>query len=68
MRSDRAGAEKAEDRVYEPVTAAFAARDLVNSAKAAALSGAVELGLGQDVPLLVKYDLERGEKGFLQCY
>merc|ERR1719468_1420854 len=34
----------------------------------APLSGSVELGLGPDAPLLVKYDLERSENGFLQFY
>merc|ERR1719251_458458 len=65
-------AEKAEDRValtvHEPVTATFALRYLVNFAKAAPLSGSVELGLGPDAPLLVKYDLERSENGFMQFY
>ena len=37
-------------------------------AKAAPLSGVVELGLGPDAPLLVKYDLERSENGILQFY
>jgi len=64
--------EKPEDRValtvHEPVTATFALRYLVNFAKAAPLSGAVELGLGPDAPLLVKYDLERSENGFMQFY
>jgi len=65
-------AEKPEDRVsltvHEPVTAAFALRYLVNFSKAAPLSGTVELGLGADAPLLVKYDLERSENGFMQFY
>merc|ERR1712238_474869 len=65
-------AEKPEDRVsltvHEPVTAAFALRYLVNFSKAAPLSGTVELGLGADTPLLVKYDLERNENGFMQFY
>merc|ERR1711994_878116 len=65
-------AERAEDRValtvHEPVTATFALRYLVNFAKAAPLSGSVELGLGPDAPLLVKYDLERSENGFMQFY
>jgi len=65
-------AEKPEDRValtvHEPVTAAFALRYLVNFSKAAPLSGTVELGLGPDAPLLVKYDLERSENGFMQFY
>merc|ERR1712160_124969 len=63
-------ADKPEDRVsltvHEPVTATFALRYLVNFAKAAPLSSAVELGLGPDAPLLVKYDLERSDNGFLQ--
>merc|ERR1712176_1735668 len=49
--------EKPDDRVsltvHEPVTATFALRYLVNFAKAAPLSGSVELGLGPDAPLLV---------------
>merc|ERR1711941_199522 len=61
--------EKEEERVsltvHEPVTATFALRYLVNFAKAAPLCGAVELGLGPDAPLLVKYDLERTENGFM---
>merc|ERR1711974_375631 len=65
-------AERPEDKVtlnvYEPVTATFALRYLVNFAKAAPLSGTVELGLGPDAPLLVKYDLERTENGFMQFY
>merc|ERR1711860_310072 len=65
-------AEKAEERValtvHEPVTATFALRYLVNFAKAAPLSGTVELGLGPDAPLLVKYDLERSDNGFMQFY
>merc|ERR1711987_2410 len=51
-------AEKPEDKVTltvnEPVTATFALRYLVNFAKAAPLSGSVEIGLGPDAPLLVK--------------
>jgi len=64
--------EKPEERVAltvrEPVTATFALRYLVNFAKAAPLSGSVELGLGPDAPLLVKYDLERAENGHMQFY
>jgi len=64
--------EKAEEKValtvHEPVTAAFALRYLVNFAKAAPLSGAVELGLGVDAPLLVKYDLEKADNGHMQFY
>merc|ERR1711963_258251 len=65
-------AEKPEDKVvltvHENVTATFALRYLVNFAKAAPLCGAVELGLGPDAPLLVKYDVERPENGHLQFY
>jgi len=65
-------AEKPEERVtltvHEPVTATFALRYLVNFAKAAPLCGVVELGLGPDAPLLVKYDLEKADNGFMQFY
>merc|ERR1712203_267162 len=65
-------AEKPEDKVtltvHEPVTATFALRYLVTFAKAAPLCGVVELGLGPDAPLLVKYDLESGDNGFMQFY
>merc|ERR1712054_473169 len=64
--------EKPEDKVtltvHEPVTATFALRYLVNFAKAAPLCGVVELGLGPDAPLLVRYDLETGDNGFMQFY
>merc|ERR1712050_798233 len=60
-------AEKLEEKVtltvHEPVTATFALRYLVNFAKAAPLCGTVELGLGPDAPLLVKYNLETGDNG-----
>merc|ERR1719398_648020 len=65
-------AEKPEERVtltvHEPVTATFALRYLVNFSKAAPLSGTVELGLGPDAPLLVKYNLETGDNGYMQFY
>uniref|UniRef100_A0A7S2INR7 DNA sliding clamp PCNA n=1 Tax=Alexandrium andersonii TaxID=327968 RepID=A0A7S2INR7_9DINO len=65
-------AEKPEEKVtltvHEPVTATFALRYLVNFAKAAPLCGAVELGLGPDAPLLVKYDLEKTDNGHMQFY
>jgi len=65
-------AEKVEERVtltvHEPVTATFALRYLVNFAKAAPLSGLVELGLGPDAPLLVKYDVEAADNGHMQFY
>merc|ERR1711977_325336 len=54
--------------VHEPVTATFALRYLVNFSKAAPLCGAVELGLGPDAPLLVRYDLEKPDNGFMQFY
>merc|ERR1712176_241670 len=64
--------EKPEEQVAlkvdEPVTATFALRYLVNFSKAAPLCGAVELGLGPDAPLLVKYELETTENGHLQFY
>merc|ERR1711948_31651 len=64
--------EKPEDKVtltvHEPVTATFALRYLVNFSKAAPLCGSVELGLGPDAPLLVKYDLENAENGYMQFY
>jgi proliferating cell nuclear antigen len=65
-------AEKPEDKVtlsvHEPTTANFALRYLVTFAKAAPLSGTVELGLGPDSPLLVKFDLEAEDNGFMQFY
>ena len=64
--------DKPEDTVtltvHEPVSATFALRYLVNFAKAEKLCGAVELGLGPDAPLLVKYDLESADKGHMQFY
>merc|ERR1712146_101010 len=65
-------AEKPEDKVtltvQEPVTATFALRYLVAFSKAAPLCGVVELGLGADAPLLVRYDLEKADNGFMQFY
>merc|ERR1712203_442141 len=60
--------EKVALTVHEPVTATFALRYLVNFAKAAPLCGSVELGLGPDAPLLVKYELESSDNGHLQFY
>jgi len=60
--------EKVALTVHEPVTATFALRYLVNFAKAAPLCGSVELGLGPDAPLLVKYDLEQTANGHMQFY
>merc|ERR1712050_827045 len=62
-------AEKPEEKVtltvHDPVTATFALRSLVTFAKAAPLCGTVELGLAPDAPLLVKYDLETRDNGFM---
>merc|ERR1712217_731826 len=65
-------AEKPEERVsltvHESVTATFALRYLVTFAKAAPLSSTVELGLGPDSPLSVKYELEKADNGYMQFY
>merc|ERR1719331_2619711 len=60
--------EKVSLTVHEPVTATFALRYLANFAKAAPLCGSVELSLGPDSPLSVKYDLEKKDNGHLQFY
>merc|ERR1711879_206242 len=60
--------EKVTLTVHEPVTATFALRYLVNFSKAAPLCGSVELGLGPDAPLMVKYDLEKADNGYMQFY
>merc|ERR1739848_918587 len=64
--------EKEEERVsltvHEPVTTTFALRYLANFSKAAPLCGSVELSLGPDSPLSVKYDLEKSDNGHLQFY
>merc|ERR1712013_691095 len=64
--------EKPEERVtltvHEPVTATFALRYLVNFAKAAPLCSFVELGMGPDAPLMVKYDVEASDNGYMQFY
>merc|ERR1712232_1353512 len=65
-------AEKPEDRVtltvHEAVTATFALRYLVTFAKAAPLCSTVELGLGPDSPLSVKYEIENADNGYMQFY
>merc|ERR1712226_910441 len=65
-------AEKAEEKVtltvHEPVTATFALGYLVTFSKAAPLCGTVELGLGPDAPLLVKFDIDNADNGYLQFY
>merc|ERR1711896_24096 len=60
--------EKVKLLVVEPTTATFALRYLANFAKAAPLCGSVELGLGPDAPLLVKYDLDKADNGHMQFY
>merc|ERR1711937_418094 len=64
--------EKAEERVsltvHGPVHATFALRYLVTFSKAAPLCGTVELGLGPDAPLLVKFEIDTADKGYLQFY
>jgi len=64
--------DKPEERVsltvHEAVTATFALRYLVTFAKAAPLSSTVELGLGPDSPLMVKYELENADNGYMQFY
>merc|ERR1712151_103060 len=54
--------------VFEPVVATFALRYLVNFAKAAPLCGGVELGLGPDAPLHVKFHLETSDNGYMEFY
>merc|ERR1719497_207980 len=64
--------EKPEERVsltvHEAITATFALRYLVTFSKAAPLCSTVELGLGPDSPLSVKYALENADNGFMQFY
>merc|ERR1712166_272407 len=51
--------------VKEPVVATFALAYLVKFAKAAPLSGAVELGVGVDMPISVKFELEHADNGHM---
>jgi len=64
--------DKEEERitltVKEPVVATFALAYLVKFAKAAPLSGSVELGVGADMPISVKYDLDNAENGHMQFH
>merc|ERR1712014_533241 len=60
--------ERVQLTVQEPVNATFALRYLVTFSKAAPLCGSVEIGLGPDAPLLVKFDLDNADNGFLQFY
>ena len=52
--------DKVALRILEPVTATFALSYLVNFSKAAELCSTVELSLGPDAPLRVKYDIKHG--------
>jgi proliferating cell nuclear antigen len=54
--------------VHEPVVASFALRYLNNFAKAAPLCGQVEMGMGSDMPLSVKYSLDNEENGHIQFH
>merc|ERR1711979_59167 len=64
--------EKPEERVsltvHESITATFALRYLVTFSKAAPVCSTVELGLGPDSPLSVKYALENADNGYMQFY
>merc|ERR1712176_1606003 len=60
--------ERVQLTVQEPVNATFALRYLVNFSKAAPLCGSVEIGLGPDAPLLVKFNLDNADNGYLQFY
>merc|ERR1712118_532701 len=64
--------EKIEERVNltvkEPVVATFALAYLVKFAKAAPLCDSVELGVGADMPISVKYDLDNTDNGHMQFH
>merc|ERR1711977_774692 len=65
--------DKVEERVTldvrEPVVATFALAYLVKFAKAAPLSGGVELGVGADMPISVKYALDdAADNGHMQFH
>lgn len=64
--------DKVEERitlkVKEPVVVTFALAYLVKFAKAAPLSGQVELGVGADMPISVKFDLDTAENGHMQFH
>ena len=65
-------AVRPEDRVTlavrESVTAAFGMRYLAIFAQAAPLNGTVEFRFGPGAVLVVKYDLEHSDNGFMQFY
>eukprot|EP00929_Paragymnodinium_shiwhaense_P008506 TRINITY_DN112468_c0_g1_i1.p1 TRINITY_DN112468_c0_g1~~TRINITY_DN112468_c0_g1_i1.p1 ORF type:complete len:296 (+),score=50.42 TRINITY_DN112468_c0_g1_i1:111-890(+) len=54
--------------VKEPVMSVFALRYLATFAKAAPLCSSVEICLGLDAPLVVKYYLDKPENGYLQFF
>merc|ERR1711924_547942 len=54
--------------VKEPVVATFALAYLVKFAKAAPLSGQVEIGVGAEMPISVKFDLDTAENGHMQFH
>mmetsp|Transcript_57336 Transcript_57336/g.145851 ORF Transcript_57336/g.145851 Transcript_57336/m.145851 type:complete len:260 (+) Transcript_57336:40-819(+) len=64
--------ERPEERVtltvYQPVIATFSLRYLVHFSRGAPLCSSVQMGLGPDTPLWVKYDLEHADKGYMQFY
>jgi len=60
--------EKVELNVKEPVVATFALAYLVKFAKAAPLCGQVELGVGADMPIAVKFELDNAENGHMQFH
>merc|ERR1712019_269725 len=60
--------ERVSLTVHEAITATFALRYLVTFSKAAPLCSTVELGLGPDSPLSVKYALENADNGYMQFY
>jgi len=60
--------EKVTLNVKEPVVATFALAYLVKFAKAAPLCGSVELGVGPDMPISVKYVLDNPENGHMQFH
>merc|ERR1712006_11005 len=64
--------DKLEEKVSldfkEPTVVTFALAYLVKFAKAAPLSGQVELGIGADMPIAVKYEIDSAENGHMQFH
>ena len=60
--------EKVTLTVHEPVTATFTLHYLVNFAKAAPLCGTVELCLGPNTPLWVKYNIKLSDNSHIQFH